>query len=269
MKRYSYLHALILSFFSKSFYQDVGRHWRGAGLLYIFLLLLLVWVPSVIRMQIGFSRFANQEAPRFTQQIPRITIRKGEVSTDVATPYVIKADDGAPVVIIDTSGQYQSLDDTPAYILLTKNKLIARDERQTRVYDLSTVESFDFDRTRAESWLQTARTWIVPVIFPLGVLFSFIFRAIQILIYAAVGLLFARMMDANLSYQTLMRLAAVALTPVLLLNLLFEFVPLRIPGWWLIGTGIGLGYLFFAVRANAGSAVPPGNEWTPPAPTMP
>lgn len=269
MKRYSYSHAFIFSFFSKSFYQDVARYWHGTGYLYIFVAVLLVWIPSAIRVQRGFSRWADQETPRFTQQIPRITIRKGEVSTDVTTPYFIKAEDGKPLVIIDTTGQYQSLDDTEAFALLTKNKVIARDERQTRIYDLSTVDSFDFDRTRAESWLQTARTWLVPVFFPLAVIFSFIFRAIQILIYAAIGLLFARMVNANLNYLTLMRLAAVALTPVLLLNLILEFMPVRIPGWWIIGTLIGLGYLFFGVRSNAESAVPPANESMHFAPPMP
>ena len=39
MKRYSIFHPLILSFFSKSLYRDVGKHWRGTGLLY----LLVVW----------------------------------------------------------------------------------------------------------------------------------------------------------------------------------------------------------------------------------
>jgi uncharacterized protein DUF1189 len=269
MKRYSFLHAFVLSFFSKSFYQDVARNWRGTGLLYIFILVLLVWIPSAIKMQIGFSRFAAQEAPRFTQQIPRITIRHGEVSTDVATPYFIKADDGKPLMIIDTTGQYQNLDDTTAFVLLTKNKLYARDERQTRIYDLRGVESFEVDRTRVEGWLQTARTLLVPVIFPLGVAFSFVFRAIQILIYAAVGLLFAQMMNTSLPYQTLMRLTAVALTPIVVLNLILEFLPFRIPGWWLIGIVIGLGYLFFAVKANAGPSLPTATEPMPPAPTMP
>lgn len=267
MRRYSYLHAFVFSFFSKSFYQDVGRHWRGTGLLYIFIALLLVWIPTVIRMQRGFSRFAEQEGARFTQQIPGIKIRKGEVSTDVTTPYFIKADDGTPLVIIDTTGQYESLDKTSAPFLLTKNKIHTRNQQQTRIYDLSGVESFDFDRTRAESWLQTARTWLVPVIFPLGVVFSFVFRAIQILIYAAVGLVFAQISNTKLSYQTLMRLAAVSLTPVLVLNLIFEFVPLRIPGRWLIGILIALGYLFFAVRSNAGSSSPAATDSIPATPT--
>jgi len=268
MKRYSFIHAFVFSFFSKAFYQDVGRHWRGTGLLYIFIALLLVWIPTVIRMQVGFSRFGAQEGSRFTQQIPHITIRKGEVSTDVATPYFIKGDNGEPLVIIDTTGRYESLDNTPASLLLTKTQIHTRNNQKTSIYDLSGVESFELDRTRAENWLQTARTLLVPVIFPLGVVFGFLFRAIQILIYAAAGLLFAQISKTNLSYQTLMRLAAVALTPVLVLNLIFEFLPFRIPGWWLIGTLIGLGYLFFAVRSNAGSNFPTTAESIPATPSM-
>jgi hypothetical protein len=82
-----------------------------------------------------------------------------------------------------------------------------------------------------------------------------------VLIYALIGLLFARMLNANLDYKTLMRLSAIALTPVLVLNLLFEFVPVHIPGWLLLGIMIELGYLFFAVKVNADAVVP---EYQPP-----
>ena len=102
---------------------------------------------------------------------------------------------------------------------------------------------------------------VFPALYPLGILFSFIFRAIQLLIYALIGLLFAQMLNANLDYKTLMRLAAISITPVLVLNLLFEFLPVRIPGWWLLGIVIELGYLFFAVKVNSEPDVP---QYQPP-----
>ena len=270
MKRYSILHAFVLSFFSKSLYRDVGRHWRGTGLGFLFFALLLVWIPTMIKMQVGITRAINNDSPAFTQQIPRITITNGEVSTDVQTPYFIKdTDNGTPLIIIDTTGEYQNLDDSPAKILLTKTKVIARDERQTRIFELKDVESFELDRARVEGWLQTAKRWFVPALFPIVLACSFIFRAIQVLIYAAIGLLFAKMANTNLNYQTLMRLAAVALTPVLLLNLLLEFMPFRIPLWWLLGTIIGLAYLFFAVKSNSESPLTSQAQplHAPPAPT--
>ena len=270
MKRYSILHAFVLSFFSQSFYRDVGQNWRGTGLLYMLILLVIVWIPTMIKMQIGFSTFVQQEAPPITQQIPRITIKNGEVSTDVASPYYIKDQQGNPIAIIDTTADYHNLDETPAAVVLTRTKLFFRNERrgETRSYDLSNVESFELDRPRAEGWLQTAKGLLVPVLFPIVLIGTFIFRGIQILIYAAIGLLFAKMLDTSLSYKTLMRLAAVALTPVLLLNLVLEFLPFSIPVWWLFGTLIGLAYLFLAVKSNAGatpSYPPPPPPYAPPA----
>jgi hypothetical protein len=268
MRRFSFFHAPVLSFFSKSLYQDVAEHWRGTGLLYLLIIAALVWIPTTIKMHREFGRFATNEAPRITQQIPRITITDGKVSTDVATPYFIKDPaDGTPLMIIDTTGEYQNLDETPARILLTKTKLIARSESDVRTYDLSGIKSFEVDRARVEGWLATGKTWLSLVLYPILVIGTFALRAIQILVYALIGSLFARMMNANLSYKTLMRLAAVAITPVIVLNLIFEFLPVRIPMWWLIGTVLGLGYLFFAVKSN--SETPPSPPYQPVAPYPP
>ncbi|MDQ2921260.1 MAG: DUF1189 domain-containing protein [Acidobacteriota bacterium] len=253
MKRYSIFHPLVLSFFSKSLYRDVGKHWRGTGLLYLFLVLALVWIPTIIKGQLNISNWVDGDSKEFTKQIPAITISKGQVSTDVATPYFIKdPKTGNNMAIIDTTGEYETLENTDAILLLTKSKLIAKkNATETQTYDLSGVQSFHVDRSYVESWLATVKRWFVPVLYPLALIFSFIFRAVQILIYALIGLLFAHMLHANLSYKTLMRLAAISITPVLILDLLFEFVPVHIPWWSLLGIVIALAYLFFAVKVNA------------------
>jgi hypothetical protein len=253
MKRYSIFHPLVLSFFSKSLYRDVGKHWRGTGLLYLLVVLALVWIPTMIKGQLEMSKWVEGDSKEITKQIPAITISKGQVSTDVPMPYFIKdPKSGATIAIIDTTGQYQTLENTDAKFLLTKSKLImSKSTMETQTYDLSNVQSFYLDRARVEGWLVTVSRWFGPVLYPLALIFSFIFRAIQILIYALIGLLFAQMLHAKLDYKTLMRLAAISITPVLMLDLLFEFVPVRIPGWWLLGIVIALGYLFFAVKVNA------------------
>jgi len=251
MKRYSFFHGLVLSFFSKSFYRDVAQYWRGTGLAYMLLILAIFWIPTAIKMYSGFKKFVDNDSASFTKQIPAITIKNGQVSTDVATPYFINDEDGTPVAIIDTTGQYKTLDDTSARILVTKNKAVVKGTADTRIYDLSNVQSFYVDRARVEGWFAIAKKWFIPMFYPMALLFSFIFRAIQILIYALIGLAFANMLHVKLEYKTLMRLAAVALTPVLVLDLVLEFVPLRIPLWSVLGVLIGLGYLFFAIKSNA------------------
>jgi hypothetical protein len=258
MKRYSIFHPLVLSFFSKSLYRDVGKNWRGTGLLYLLIVLALVWIPTIIKGQLAASAWINGDSKEVTKQIPPITITKGQVSTDVPMPHFIKdPKTGADIAIIDTTGKYDNLDNSDAKLLLTKSKLIVRrNETRSETYDISGVQSFYLDHTKVEGWLALGKTWFIPVLYPLAFLFSFIFRAVQILIYAVVGLAFAKILNANLDFKTLMRLSAIAITPVLVLNLIFEFVPGRIPWWGLLGVIVALAYLFFAVKVNA----EPGGE---------
>jgi Protein of unknown function (DUF1189) len=266
MRRYTYFHGLPLSFFSKSFYQDVGKNWKGTGLLYIAIILALLWIPSVIKMQRELSNFVDNDSPSMTKQIPAVKIRNGVVSTDVQTPYYINSPEGIPLVLIDTTGQHKTLEQTPAMMLVTKTTVVAKNNRETRIYDLRPVESFDIDRARVEGWLSSAKTWFIPAFYPLAILFSFIFRAIQILIYALIGMAFASVLHTKLEYKTLMRLAAVAITPVLVLNHLLEFSPVKIPLWTILGIGVGLAYLFFAVKSNTGTE--PAPEYYPPPPPL-
>jgi len=253
MRRYSIFHALVLSFFSRSLYRDVGKHWRGTGLLYLLLVLALVWIPTIIRGQIGISRWVDGDAKEFTKQIPAITITHGQVSTDATMPYFIKdPKTGTNIAIIDTTGEYENLDNTDASLLLAKSKVIMKKSMtETETYDLGRVQSFHVDRPMVEGWLAALSQWFAIVFYPLALLFSFILRTIQVLIYALIGLLFARMSQVTLDFKALMRLAAVSLTPVLVLNLIFELVPMHIPGWTLIGIIIALAYLFIAVKINA------------------
>src|SRR6267143_2533146 len=271
MKRYSIFHPLILSFFSKALYRDVGQRWRGTGLTYLLLVLAIVWIPTMIKMQFGLAQFVDHDSAKITEQIPAITISHGKVSTNVTTPYYIKdPETGADLIIIDTTGQYEKLDNVPARgLLLTQSKIITHNGPETKVYDLSGVDHFYVDRARVEGWLTMARRWFVPAAYPLILVFSFVFRAIQVLIYALIGMLFTRLLQVNLDYKTLMRLAAVSLTPVLVLDLLLEFIPIRIPMWTLLGVCLALGYLYFAVKINSepDAATPDVPSW--PLPTTP
>jgi len=262
MRRYSIFHPLVLSFFSKSLYRDVAKNWRGTGLLYLLLILALLWIPTIIKGHLGFARFADNDAKAITQQIPAITITNGHASTNVPQPYFIKdPKSGETLALIDTRDNSEA-GNTSVPLVLTETKFVTnKSASETRIYDLSSVGNFSVDQTRVEGWLGIARQWFFPEFYPLAILFSFIFREIQLLIYALIGLLFARMLNANLDYQTLMRLAAISITPVLVLNLLFEFLPVRIPGWLLLGIVIELGYLFFAVKVNSEPDVP---QYQPP-----
>ena len=256
MKRYSILHPFFLSVSSQSLYRDVGQNWKGIGLTYLLLLLFVTWLPSMIKDYISAARH-EPGVRNFINQFPRITIRNGEVSCDAPMPYIIKdLETNIPLIIIDTTGQTKNLDNTPAEFLLTKKAIMYKDhnsvtgETHMQSIDLSTVGSFDLDRDRLTGFV----TYIKYGIFPAMYLFSLVYRLVQVLIYGAIGLLFASMLKVALSYKTLVRLSVIAITPALLLDTIVGFfnLPMRL---YMCGGAvffflISMGYLYFAVKAN-------------------
>ena len=252
MRRYSIFHVPALSFFSKKLYIDVGLNWKGVNFLYLLLLLAVCWIPTVINLHRGISDFVNNEAPAIVNQVPEITITDGQVSVKETQPYYIKdPDSNEPLAIIDTTGQIKSLEDTDAFCLLTGNKLITKkSEFENTTYDLSNVKAFAVDSERITGWLQIGRKFLAVVIYPFALSGSYVYRIIQALIYAAIGLLFASFCKTTLSYAALIRLAVVAVTPCIIVSTILGLTGTSVPPYLYLV--LALAYLFFAVKSISG-----------------
>jgi hypothetical protein len=261
MKQHNYFQALYLSFYSAPFYLDVGRRWKGTGFLYLLLLLALAWIPEVAGIHTRMAKTIDTYGHTLAAQVPAITISDGEVSTDVETPYFIRDPETEKVwAIIDLTGEYTTLADTEAELLLTRNEVLMRQNRgtirETRAYDLSDVDSFTLSGEDVSRWLEAAKSWLAFVFYPFAVVFSFIYRIIQALIYAVIGLLIANSLKVKLTYGTLLRLAVLALTPVIILNTVRSVAAVSIPALWLVAFAVAMGYLIFAIKSNAVPAEP-------------
>jgi len=253
MKKFSAIHIPPLSFFSKELYSDVALNWRGVNFFYLLLLLAACWIPIMIKLNNSIAQFVDNEAPRIVEQIPKITITNGEASIDESQPYYIKTPDSNSVLaIIDTTGTVKSLDNTGAYLLLTKNALIVRQsDVETRAYSLSQVKNFVLTSDRLMKWLQIFKKVFIIVSYPLALLGSFIFRIIQALIYGAIGLLFASWCKIKLTYDTLIRLSVIAVTPCIIISTILFLANVRLPFAALIYFLIAMVYLLFGVKAAA------------------
>jgi len=251
LKKFSIIHLPLLSFFSRELYRDVGLNWKGVGFGYLFLLLAICTVPRMFKIQRSLSNFIDEQLPPFINQVPEITIEKGEVHIDKPQPYYITVpDSNETIAIIDTTGQIQSLDNTDAFVLLTKTKLISRQSKsESRTYDLTNVQHFVLDQDKITGWLNTAKKILVPFLYPFAGLGSFIFRIIQSLIYAAIGLLFAAWCKTKLSYPALLRLAVTAVTPCIIVRTVFECASVKLPlaGLWFFLAAMG--FLFYGIKA--------------------
>lgn len=252
MRKYSTIQAIYMSFFSRSFYKDVGGNWRGTSFLYLFLLLALTWIPLMFKLQTGFNSFITDEAPKLIRQVPKIMISKGEAKTDVEMPYFIKDIKGNPLMAIDTTGKINSIDEAGVTALITKNKFIVKKSAvETRTFDLSQIDELTVDQSAIYNIAGAIRQWALIVLYPFIVAISCIYRIFTALFYALIGLLFARALKADLKYTALVSLAIVSMTPAIIINTVYDYMELRIPFWFLITFLISIGFFYFAVKSNS------------------
>jgi hypothetical protein len=264
MRQFSAFHALYMSFFSKALYRDVGRQWNGIGFLYLLFLLAVAWLPTLIQLHVGLTRFAAEVAPNLLRDVPHITITNGVVETEPPGPHTFKdPETGKPFLIIDTSVDMPDLDELEGdTVYLTRSKLVMSRTRraETRIHDLSGVKEFSLTREDVEGWVRLATSWGAIVSYPILLAFSWVYRIVQALLYGAIGLAFARGASPPLDYGTVLRLAAVAVTPAVLVDTVKDLAAVAIPYWWLICFLIAMVYLHFAVSAVKEQApiTPPG-----------
>jgi hypothetical protein len=259
MKRFSIFQSLLLSFHSREVYRLAARSGRGAGLLQTLLLALITTALVTIKVQTGVARIADREAPPVLAQVPTITIRAGRVSVDVETPLVIRTREGRVLAVIDTASEAISLAGSEARMMLTRDRLMFRtNATETRVFDLSRVQSLVVDRAQATRWVRIFATWCAPVLFPFVLIGLYVARLVQQLIGALVALPIARSLSLGPDFGATMRLAALAITPPTLALDLLGFAGVHLPfsgGLWCV---VALLYVLFGVRSLREVPAEPG-----------
>ncbi len=251
MRRYSLFQAPVMAFFSPGFYRDVDQHWKGTGFAYLLLLLAICWVPAFIQFHLSVADYVENKAPALTSQIPLIRIIKGEASVDAAQPYkIIDPDSKTVLALIDTTGKTVSLEGTEAQVLLTRTDVIfKKSDVETRTFNLKDIENFTLDQQRVSGWLRVFRRYAAVVFFPFAVIGSLAYRIMQLLIYAAIGLLFAQWCKTNRPYLTLVRLSVMAVTPVIIVSTVVETAGLKIPLPGLLYFTAAMVYLLLGIKA--------------------
>lgn len=252
MKQFRIYHPLWLSFFSKDLYRDVANNWKGIGVLYLLLLVSISWAPGLIKMHFIMADFVNNSAVTIVSQVPEIDIVDGTASTPELAPYFISdPETGELLGIVDVSGEYSDLVNTDAKFLLTKTKFIVeKSDTETKTFELDEVEAFLIDEAFLNKVLGVLKNWLAVLVFFVIVPFVLIGRIIQVLIYGGIGAMFLGDTQKNLNYAALVRLAAIAITPAILVNLVLSLLEINIPVLWLINFVVSIGYVYFAVKVN-------------------
>ena len=267
MKQFSIIHIPPLSFFSKDLCRDIALNWRGVNFLYLLLLLAVCWIPLIIKLDKSFSQFIDEDIPPIVNQIPEIKITNGEVSIKEAQPYYIKGPkNDKALAIIDTTGTITSLDVSDAKCLVTKTAVTTRESPyQTRTFNLTNVKNFVLTRDDVTGWAKTCKKLFIPVVYPFALISSFIYRIIQVLLYAGIGILFATRRNIFLSYAAMLRLSVVAVTPCIIISTVLLSAQVSLQYDYLIYFLLAMAYLLFGIKAASAAASerqtqPPANS---------
>jgi hypothetical protein len=252
MKKFSLFQIPLLSFYSKELYRDAAFNWKGAALGYLFLLVLVCLVPQLLQMQNEFSIYMKTEAPAIVEQIPEIIFTEGVASTGVNQPYIIRdLKTGKPFFVIDTTGAITKLDDADGAVgLLTKNEIIVKkSELETRSFSFKEVKHYALNQPEVSKWVDVFVKYTMLVLSPFMLIGSFIMKIILVLIYGLIGMIFAAICKTKLSYDALLRLSVVAITPGMIVNAILQLTqtPVDRPGLLLFATAMI--YLFVGVQA--------------------
>jgi ABC-type sugar transport system permease subunit len=252
MTKYSFFKKIIHSFYNKDVYIHVGKtEQKKIGLGYLLLLLCIFWIPLIIKVHIGISAFINTEVPPFIEKFPVVEIHDGVASFDKPSPYIIKDEKtGEDLIIFDDSGEYTSLENTEAKVLVTDSKLIyIKDKFETREYSFATIQDFSLTHEKIMSWMGWGN-YISIFVFLLVIPCVFIYRALQVLLYSLAGLIFQSVLKTRFSFQTIYRLTILSITPAFVTDKVLQYFDLDFTGWTFLCMVISLCYLYFGMKWN-------------------
>jgi hypothetical protein len=251
MRQYSFLKAIVMSFYSKDLYRDVKLNWGGSAILYLLLLLTVTWIPLITIMQTQVNKNAPGVLTTFFSQMPKTDIKNGIVQTPENKPYFFSDPETKKVFgVIDTSGEFTTLKDDMVF-LVTKNQIFTNSKHhETKIFTLSSSTNYVIDPVVYKAKILKVIQWLWLAVFPIVILGSFIYRLIQTFFYAIFGKIFALTSGIHLGYMKIYTLTLVALTPVILFETVIELAGVSFPLHWVVNFILAMAYLLFAVRAN-------------------
>lgn len=270
---YRYYEALYMSFYNKRLYIDVAKRWKGLGIAYLLLALLIGAVPFALRTSFDFNRTFNEQILDPLYQLPVFYIQNGEVSFDKPMPYMIKNRRGDVVLIVDTTGKVNSIDSEYPFlsILINKDRITMRipapelflKVQSQKSAGLPFVEKFNkgvnlvFDGRRviSESSVSLLKYFSQALVYPLVVA---LFFSLYLVIFAVLGFLgqlySSIFFSLTLTFAQSMRLLIVSATPMMYLFFLALTLNAVFPGAGFILIAVMVAYFSFALLAYRSEA---------------
>lgn len=104
---FRYRNAWYMAFYSRRFYVDVCKRWRGLGVGYFLVLMLIASIPLSLRIVYDFNQYFNEQLIEPFYHLPNIYMQNGQMSIDEPMPYLIRNSHQDVVGVIDAKASAQ------------------------------------------------------------------------------------------------------------------------------------------------------------------
>lgn len=227
--KYSFFQAPFLAFFSKDFYADVARNWKGAGLVYMLLLVALSWLVTSLDFGKPIMQMAtNKDTPAVLEQLPTMTLAGGKMTIDKPYPYPINDPNTKASLAVFVKERKNGVADTDPTMVITESNVLCKglDAPLMDFSQISTAPTMQFTGHQILQLLQQAVFWLPMGCFALGVIPVWLGHVILMLLYGGITMGIAAAVGPRFTFTTAMRLAAVAMGPTVLISTLFTALAL-------------------------------------------
>ncbi len=223
-RKYGFLQAPFMSFFSKDLYTDVTVHWSGCGALYMLMLLSISWLVSCITFDKPFIQLSmNPDTPAYLQQLPDMTMKDGVLSINKPYPCnIVNTHDKSQVYVTFVKEFVGTPSASDPALIITKDAMIAgaAASQSQPALEFSKLKGCDFQLTGNQliGIVGQFALWLPIGLYAFGIIPVFLAHLLQMCIYGGLAMAIASGFQTKITFVTGMRLAAIAMTPAIMLN---------------------------------------------------
>nr|WP_302597037.1 DUF1189 domain-containing protein [uncultured Cellulosilyticum sp.] len=223
----------------------------GKGILYIFILSLILGGIISLKTAYGFNKGINEFINQSEGELPSFRIQDGRLSVDATMPITYKAED--MLFIIDTE---QDIDDAALEgykqgIVISATKMYSKKSTgQVEMLEFANCKDLEVTTTDIAEFITRIRGIGVAIIIACGTLFSFIGKLLSIFIVMGIGgIIVGALVHCKTNYEMSCQLGAYALTVPMLLKFILGLIGMTVPYFFVIYYGIALVYVGRALKA--------------------
>lgn len=251
---FRYVRAIFQSFYSASLYRQVTFSWRGRGFAYLLFIVSLCTAPLVVKQHLAFMKFSGGYLRQVIEQMPKVAFRDGELHIAEASPYrIYDPNTGGPLITIDISDPNQEGGLDGAKVLMKRQRMVYGMNTDRMKASRYTSKSVVLERGDLTALADRLGFWFTPINALVLLVMGYLYSIAGLFITAGFGVWYAKKRNIALEPGVLTRVAAIALTPSLVLQMLTRLLEIHLPFQPIVVIAIASTYMWLVLRL--------GNAW--------